>query len=69
MAAVVVRWKVFSSHRKGGALFVYCFSIVMKKEKIECGGCGGIWGMSLALGRNLPGVGCRVGESKKYFSP
>ena len=41
----------------------------MKKEKIECGGCGGIWGMSLALGRNLPGVGCRVGESKKYFSP
>ena len=27
----------------------------MKKEKIECGGCGGIWGNVLALGRNLPG--------------
>ena len=62
VAAVVVRWKVFSSHRKGGALFVYCFSIVMKKEKIECGGCGGIWEMSLTLGRNLPGIKYQINK-------
>jgi hypothetical protein len=41
----------------------------MKKEKRECGGCGGIWGMSLTLGRNLSGGERRIGGSKKYFIP